>query len=91
MAFINQPGEALQGIASAREVKQTEKVDLESEMALIQKSDDDKDVERQSILDLFRKSIITFTDLEKQIQKINLEKELLEQRIKEIRTSPSFQ
>ncbi|WP_429844561.1 recombinase family protein [Brevibacillus sp. FIR094] len=87
LAFINQPGEALQEIAAAREVKQSEKVDLESETALIQKSIDDKDVERQSILDLFRKSIITFTDLEKQIQKINQEKEILELRLKDIRTS----
>lgn len=87
LAFINQPGEALQEIAAAREVKQTEKIDLETEITLIQKSIDDKDVERQSILDLFRKSIITFTDLEKQIHKINQEKEILEQRIKEIRTS----
>jgi len=87
LAFMNQPGEALQEMAAALEVKQSEKVDIESEIALIQKSIDDKDLERQSILDLFRKNIITFTDLEKQIQKINHEKEILEQRLKEIRTS----
>ncbi|WP_312114954.1 recombinase family protein [Brevibacillus reuszeri] len=87
LAFINQPGEALQEIAAAMEAKKSVKVDLESETTLIQKSIDDKDTERQSILDLFRKNIITFTDLEKQIQKINYEKEILEQRLKEIRTS----
>ncbi|GIO06275.1 serine recombinase [Brevibacillus reuszeri] len=87
LAFINQPGEALQEIAAAMEVKESEKSDLESEATLIQNSIDDKDVERQSILDLFRKNIITFTDLEKQIQKINYEKDVLEQRLKEIRSS----
>lgn len=86
LAFINQPGEALQEIAAAMESKRCEKDHLESELALIRKSIDEKDVERQSILDLFRKNIITFTDLEKQIQKINQEKELLEQRQHEIRT-----
>lgn len=87
LTFIKQPGEALQEIAAAMEAKQSEKLDLESETALIQKAIDDKDIERQSILDLFRKNIITFTDLEKQIQKINQEKEVLEQRLYEIQNS----
>ncbi|WNF06417.1 hypothetical protein [Brevibacillus borstelensis] len=55
------------------ETNQAEKHDLESELNVIRKAIDDKNIERQSILDLFRKNIITFSDLEKQIQKINQE------------------
>jgi len=86
VAFINQPGEALQQIAATLETKKSEKQDFESEVTLIQKAIDDKDIERQSILDLFRKNIISYTDLEKQIQKINQEKELLEIRLKDLRS-----
>jgi hypothetical protein len=56
LAFINQPGKHYRSM----EAKLSVKVDMESETVLIQKSIDDKDIERQSILDLFRKSIIIF-------------------------------
>jgi len=84
LSFINQPGQALQEIAAATEEKRNERHDLDTEITTIKKSIDDKDIERQSILDLFRKNIISFTDLEKQIQKITHEKEMLEQRLREL-------
>ncbi len=73
LTFIHYPGEALKEIAATMETNQAEKHDLESELNVIRKAIDDKNIERQSILDLFRKNIITFSDLEKQIQKINQE------------------
>ncbi|WP_311837250.1 recombinase family protein [Brevibacillus aydinogluensis] len=87
LTFIHHPGEALKEIAATLKTKQAEKHDLESERTIIRKAIEDKDIERQSILDLFRKNIITFSDLEKQIQKINQEKELLEQRLRDIQSS----
>jgi site-specific DNA recombinase len=87
LKFINQPGEALKEIAASMEAKQAEKHDLTSEIAAIKESIENKDIERQSILDLFRKNIISFNDLEQQIQKINMEKNMLEQRLREIQNT----
>ncbi|WP_400162875.1 recombinase family protein [Brevibacillus sp. TJ4] len=87
LAFLNQPEDALQEIAATMQTKEQRKDDIESELTLIRRSIDEKDTERQSILDLFRRNIITFTDLEKQIQKINQEKEVLENRLVELRNT----
>ncbi|WP_019120456.1 recombinase family protein [Brevibacillus massiliensis] len=84
LAYINEPGEALNQLAAGVEEKQSEKISLESEKQAIQKSLLDKEYERQSMLDLFRKKLISFTDLESQISKINQEKTFLEERVREL-------
>lgn len=85
MGFIENPGEALKELAASTENIKIEKVNLESEVSLIKKALQDKDAEKQRILDLYRRKIIGLSDTELQLEKIASEKGILEQKLKELK------
>ncbi|GGH16965.1 recombinase family protein [Paenibacillus segetis] len=82
--FILNPGDALQELEDGMIVKRSETEDYKNEIFIIKKSIDDKETERQSILNLYRQKMITALDVEKQLQGIMQESINLENRIKEL-------
>lgn len=82
--FIENPGQALHQFSEGLSVRKTEKVGLVSERTLIEKALHEKDVEKQSILDLYRRKLITSADVEKQLEKITAERLALTQREKNL-------
>ncbi|MCF6094337.1 recombinase family protein [Microaerobacter geothermalis] len=79
--FVNHPGESIKELAATINKRESQRENLESEKEMISKAIMDKESEKQSILDLFRRKIITSKDVEEQIQKITQEKLALQQRI----------
>jgi site-specific DNA recombinase len=89
--FIKNPGEVIEELRKERETKSS-KNSMQKELILkeietINKAISDKENGKQSILDLFRKNLISNLDVEKQLQKIAIEKEQLEMKIKELEAS----
>lgn len=82
--FIQNPGEALKELAASMEKRKSQKSSLIAEKEAIQKSIYEKDIEKESILDLYRKKLIGHTDVEKQLMKITTEKEALQRRMQEL-------
>lgn len=84
LTFIKEPGSALAQLSSnmADTAKLLDQIEIEK--SLINKSIADKEVEKQSILDLFRRHVIDAKDVEIQIQKITTEKLSLSERIKDL-------
>ena len=82
--FINNPGDAINELADGMEVSKNEVNKFESEISLVQKAIDDKENEKQDILDLFRRKIINAKDVEAQLTKITDEKLSLETRRREL-------
>ncbi|WP_422392900.1 recombinase family protein [Neomoorella thermoacetica] len=82
--FINHPGEAMKELAATMEERKSQKAALEAEKEMILKAAQEKDNEKDSILDLYRKKIIGSLDVERQLQKIAQEKAALQQRAKDI-------
>src|SRR5690554_767569 len=82
--FIRNPGEALKELAASMEQKKSQRASFEAERDAVQKSIYGKEFERESILDLYRKKIISHEDVEKQLQKISKENEYLRRRIQEL-------
>jgi len=79
--FINNPKEALREFTSGIEQRKSDKVAFEVEKEIVERALHDKEDEKQSILDLYRKKIISSTDVEQQLSKISHEKEALEQQV----------
>jgi site-specific DNA recombinase len=79
--FILNPGEALNELSSNMQVKKNHTAGLLEEIKIIEKAIYDKEIEKQSILDLYRKKIINSTDVEKQLGKIEQERNSLKGRI----------
>lgn len=82
--FINNPGHAIEELAATMEQKKNLKTQYEEEKLKIVNAILEKDNEKENILDLFRKKIISMSDVEKQLSKINEEKKVLEERLEEI-------
>ncbi|WP_422393093.1 hypothetical protein MTBGP_11130 [Moorella thermoacetica] len=82
--FINHPGEAMKELAATMEERKSQKAALEAEKEFFLKAAKEKDNEKDSILDLYRKKIIGSLDVEKQLQKIAQEKAELEQRVRDL-------
>ncbi|AIF51856.1 recombinase family protein [Pelosinus sp. UFO1] len=74
--FINNPGQLLTDLSPD-----------EQELLLITSSLSQKDTEKQSILDLYRKQLITSKDVEDQLSKIAIERSALEYRQKELKNA----
>lgn len=66
------------------EERQSQKSNFKAEKEIILKAAQEKDNEKDSILDLYRKKIITSFDVEKQLHKISQEKVALEQRARDL-------
>lgn len=75
--FINNPGLIAPDSPAAAPNESSEEESL-----LIQSSIAQKENEKESILDLYRKQLISSADVEKQLAKINDEKKTLEERLK---------
>ncbi|SHF20225.1 site-specific DNA recombinase [Seinonella peptonophila] len=85
LKFISNPGEALDIIAASKNQHHLDKEkNLLSEKELIQNNLASKDYEKQDILDLFRKKIISYDDVASQIGKIEKEREELENLLNDI-------
>lgn len=72
-SFINNPGETIEILKRNLKSKHDGRVDLLKQKELLDNHMRDKQNEKQSILDLFRKGIINHDDLELQMNKINAE------------------
>jgi len=82
--FILNPGDTIKELAGTMEKEKLKVEELNTEKELLQKTSAEKELEKQSILDLYRRKIIDSIDVEKQLQKITQEKAVLDQRIKDI-------
>lgn len=82
--FIMNPGEALEVLDNNIQENKSKKESLEDEKKLVANSIANKDLEKQSIIDLYRKKLIDSSDLEQQLTKIAAEKRVLEERLKEL-------
>ena len=82
--FINNPGQLLIDLSPDEEKSN---FSTEQELRLITSSLSQKDTEKQSILDLYRKQLITSKDVEKQLSKIAFERSALEVRQKELKNA----
>ena len=84
VSFIINPGDAIREMAAGMEEMKSQSADFAEEKELIQQAIHDKDKEKQSILDLYRKKIITSTDVEEQLGKIAAEKAELLDRVRSL-------
>ncbi len=82
--FIHNPKEALREFTSGIDQRKSEKEAVAVEKEIVARAIQDKEDEKQSILDLYRKKIISSTDVEQQLSKISHEKEALEQQIRRL-------
>ncbi len=82
--FINNPGNAIEELTASMEEKKSQKTALTEELKMAKNAIKIKEVEKQSILDLYRKNIIESNDVELQLQKIAQEKASLDQRIRDL-------
>jgi site-specific DNA recombinase len=84
VSFINNPGQLLTDLSPEEEKSN---ISVEQELQLITSSLSQKDAEKQSILDLYRKQLITGKDVEDQLSKIINERVALEDRQKELKNA----
>ena len=82
--FINNPGEAIQQLEDNLEIKKSEKENWIKQKEQLLYNIENKDNEKQSILDLYRSKMINNKDLELQLMKIAKEIEQSEKLVKEI-------
>jgi len=82
--FINNPGDALKELAASMDQRKSQKKALTAEMEMVKHAAQEKEVDKQSILELFRKRIIGSADVELQLQQIAREKASLEQRARDL-------
>lgn len=76
--FIMNPGDALAELDTSMEETATKQVSFENEKDLILSTIREKESEKQSILDLYRRKLIDNKDVETQLQKISTERAVLE-------------
>lgn len=84
--FINNPGEAIKELEDNLEIKKSEKSNLIKQREQLLYNIENKDNEKQSILDLYRRKKITGKDLDLQLNKIAEEIKQSENLLKEIDT-----
>lgn len=85
VSFIENPEGVMKELAKTIEnTKPKTKTDIKKEKAIVQKSLQETETEKQRILDLYRKQLITMSDVETQLKKISTEKEALKQRVVEL-------
>jgi site-specific DNA recombinase len=82
VSFIVEPGKVLKELSATLDQKQEK--DWSTDLNILNKQLDELENERESILDLFRKKLISSNDVEKQFTKISQEKEDLTKKIEEI-------
>ena len=85
LEFILTPGKALSEINDNNAEIQERDLSIQNEITLIIKSIQDKETEKQNILDLYRRQFITAKDVELQLEKINNERLTLDQRLEALK------
>ncbi|KOC49965.1 recombinase family protein, partial [Clostridium botulinum] len=84
--FINNPGKTLDMLKENFQHKSDDKKDLLNQKHLLENNLANKESEKHSILDLFRKGIITSSDVELQLSKINNECTSIKTNLSELTT-----
>lgn len=84
VTFVDDPGEALKTLQQNIDIKKFNRNEISQEIKILEKSISEKENEKQSILDLFRKKIIDLSDVEKQISKISQEINNIKERMLEL-------
>lgn len=82
--FIENPGKAITELATGMDIRKSQQATLEAEKHKALVAFNEKETEKQSILDLYRKRIIGNVDVEQQLQRIAQEKKVLEERMREL-------
>lgn len=82
LSIIENPEPFLKELVSKKEELQNHSIQFSNEASILEEAIQGKENEKQKILDLFRRGIIQIEDVEIQIQKINTEKETLENQLK---------
>lgn len=90
VSFINNPSQAIEELTASLD-HQEQTRDWNEDLSLLNKSLEDLELEKESILDLFRKKMISSSDLEKQFNKISMEKEQISNQIVEIQSILDFE
>lgn len=85
--FINSPGEAIDELQNNINKTKEETKNIELDMNILKRNIKEKESEKQSILDLFRKKLIDAKDVEQQLEKIHEEKENLQRSLDELEES----
>ncbi|MBB6676458.1 recombinase family protein, partial [Cohnella lubricantis] len=84
LTFIRNPGELIKELSGNMQDRKSIKESLEREIQMLRTSITDKDTERQEIISLFRKKVITAADVEQQLQDMMTERSNLEKRVREL-------
>lgn len=84
-SFIRNPGEAFDQLAAAMEARQSQKESLEAELAQVVAAADNIDDERQAILDLYRRKLISSQETEAQLAKSAQDRFSLDARAEDLR------
>lgn len=82
--YIANPEQAIEKLSEGFNRRKSEKVSYVNEKTKIQQAIKDKDTEKQSILDLYRRKLINSYDLEQQLNKIAKEAAELENRMADL-------
>jgi site-specific DNA recombinase len=82
--FIQNPGDAIKELAASIEQTQSLRSNYEEEREVIQKGIREKEHEKQRILDLYRREVISDLDVEEQIMKIRHETDHLKVQLKSL-------
>lgn len=84
VSFIQNPGEMINELAGSMNDQKARRNSLEEEIKLIKQELERKDLERHDIITLFRKRIITASDVEKQLQVMMNERASLQKRLRQL-------
>ncbi|MBE0448426.1 MAG: recombinase family protein [Actinobacteria bacterium] len=86
VGFITNPGEVSRALSEALDEKMSKTAEIEAERIVVMQALADKETEKQSILDLYRRNLIDSTDIALQLQKIKVETLELQERVRELNT-----
>jgi site-specific DNA recombinase len=79
--FIKNPQDVIEKLVEECKEDKTIKKDVSKEIKVLKTALENTDIEKQNILDLYRKNLIEVSDVESQLQKIQAEKDNLANRI----------
>jgi site-specific DNA recombinase len=86
LGFLHNPGPVLERLAAQLQSRQVQTQDLERERLTAALALSHKDAEKEQILDLYRRGMITIADLERQLEKIATEVADLKGRLSTVET-----
>lgn len=90
VSFITNPGDVVQKLSKQAEDNRMGSIDYSERINTLQKSLENKDKEKQTILDLYRKGLLEQKDVEIQLKKIADEKIVLNEQIQALKDAVSL-